>query len=97
VPHKEEITMMWWYGNGMSGWGYLMMAVSTVVFWGVLIAGGIAVFRSMNRSPANPGSAETRPTPERLLAERFANGEIDEEEYRRRLDTLRGTGPVARS
>jgi uncharacterized membrane protein len=26
-----------------------------------------------------------------LLAERFARGEIDEQEYRQRLDTLRGT------
>ena len=85
-----------WYGEGMSGWGYLLMTVSTVLFWGALIAGGIAVYRSLNRR-ANSGSAENRPTPEQLLAERYARGEIDEEEYRRRLGTLRGTGPVARS
>ncbi|WP_369221211.1 SHOCT domain-containing protein [Streptomyces sp. R39] len=32
----------------------------------------------------------------RILAERYARGEIDEEEYRRRLDTLRGSrsGPA---
>jgi hypothetical protein len=29
------------------------------------------------------------PTPDRLLAGRFARGEIDEEEYRRRLDAMR--------
>ncbi|WP_391858311.1 SHOCT domain-containing protein [Streptomyces silvisoli] len=29
------------------------------------------------------------PSPEQLLAERFARGEIDEYEYRRRLATLR--------
>lgn len=88
---------MMWYGDGMSGWGFVLMAVTTVVFWGVLIAGGIAAFRYLNRTPGNPGSGETRPTREQLLAERFARGEIDEEEYRRRLDTLRATGPVARS
>lgn len=32
----------------------------------------------------------TRPSPEQLLAERFARGEIDEEDYRRRLATLTG-------
>ncbi|MEW2558755.1 SHOCT domain-containing protein [Streptomyces griseorubiginosus] len=28
------------------------------------------------------------PSPEQLLAERFARGEIDEEEYRRRMSVL---------
>jgi putative membrane protein len=56
------------------------------------------LFRYLNRRRVNPGSGgETLPTPEQLLAERFARGEIDEDEYRRRLDTLRGTGPGARS
>ncbi|MFB7123306.1 SHOCT domain-containing protein [Kitasatospora sp. NPDC056273] len=33
-------------------------------------------------------------SPEQLLAERFARGEIDAEEYRHRLDTLRSAnGP----
>jgi len=88
---------MMWYGDGMGGWGYALMIVSTVVFWAVLIAGGIALFRYLNRTAVNPGSGETRPTPEQVLAERFARGEVDEEEYRRRLDTLRDAGPVARS
>jgi putative membrane protein len=89
---------MMWYGGGMGGWGFVLMAVTTLVFWGLLIAGGIAVFRYLNRRPVNPGSGgETRPTPDQLLAERFARGEIDEEEYRRRLDALRGTGPVTSS
>ncbi|MFI0716705.1 SHOCT domain-containing protein [Streptomyces inhibens] len=33
------------------------------------------------------------PTPEQILAERYARGEIDEEEYQRRLATLRGSPP----
>jgi putative membrane protein len=36
-------------------------------------------------------SRPERPDPERILAERFATGEIDEEEYHRRLQTLRST------
>ena len=36
-----------------------------------------------------------RATPEELLAERFARGEIDEQEYRLRLDTLHDrSGPA---
>ena len=59
--------MMWWYRDGMSGWGYVLLTVSTVVFWGVLIAGGGVAFRYLNRMPVNPGNGETRPTPEQLL------------------------------
>ncbi|USA02076.1 SHOCT domain-containing protein [Streptomyces lydicamycinicus] len=33
------------------------------------------------------------PPAEQILAERYARGEIDEEEYRRRLVTLRGAPP----
>ena len=25
--------MMWWYGSGMSGWGYALMTLGMVVFW----------------------------------------------------------------
>ncbi|MFI6154969.1 SHOCT domain-containing protein [Kitasatospora sp. NPDC051170] len=48
--------------------------------------------------PGGPGGAVYGPAAEQVLAERFARGEIDEEEYRRRLDVLRsadgpGSGP----
>jgi putative membrane protein len=72
----------------MSGWGFALMAVGTVLFWTLIVLGVIAVARYLlsggDRLPAE------RPTPEELLAERFARGEIDEQEYRRRLDTLHG-------
>jgi putative membrane protein len=77
---------MMWYGDGMGGWGYAVMILSTVVCWAAVIAGGIALFRYLNRSQR--GFRETRPTPEQLLAERYARGELDGDEYHRRLDTL---------
>ncbi|NKQ52695.1 hypothetical protein HFP15_07355 [Amycolatopsis sp. K13G38] len=76
--------MMYWYGNGMNGWGYALMSISGIVFWVLLIFGGIALFRYFNRERAS-----TRQSPEDLLAERFARGEIDEQEYQRGLDLLR--------
>lgn len=82
--------MMYW-GHGMSGWGYLGMALSTVAFWGVLITGMVFLVRYLrgdhqtSRPPANGD-------PQQVLAERFARGEIDEEEYHNRLATLRSTG-----
>ena len=35
------------------------------------------------------------PDPERILAERLAAGEIDEDEYHRRLDALRGVAKAS--
>lgn len=79
--------MMWWYGNGISGWVMALMMIGNVLFWVVIVLGGVALLRHLtgDRSVTTTGP---RPTPEQLLAERFARGEIDEEEYRRRLDTL---------
>lgn len=75
---------MYWYGHGMSGWGFALATLTQVLFWGLLIAGIIALVRSLAR-----GSALTRSDPEQLLAGRFARGGIDEDEYRRDLAMLR--------
>ncbi|MEK6439193.1 SHOCT domain-containing protein [Pseudonocardia sp. T1-2H] len=71
----------------MGGWGYGLMSVSMVLFWGLIIFGVIALVRYLGRSDR---STAARPTPEQVLAERFARGEIDEQEYHQRLDALRG-------
>jgi len=82
--------MMFWYGNGMSGWGYVLMSISMVLFWALVIAGVIALVRYLGRSPRHTHDLGTaRPAPEQVLAERFARGDLDDEEYRRRLETLR--------
>jgi putative membrane protein len=89
--------MMWWYpgGGGMSGWGWAAMSVSMLLFWAVLVLGGIALYRALNRPTGGPSAAQ-HPTAEQVLAERFARGEIDEEEYRRRLETLSSSGMARR-
>lgn len=86
--------MMYWYGDHMSGWGYALMGFSTVLFWALLIAGVVALIRRFGRTPADAAPAR----PELLLAERFARGEIDEDEYRRSLEILRsGARPTISS
>lgn len=82
---------MIWSDHDLSGWGWFGMTVSMVVFWALLIALVVwlarsAADRDQPRSAAPPAHG---PTPEQLLAERFARGEIDEDEYLRRLHTLR--------
>ena len=83
--------MMCWWGQGMSGWGYALMSVSMVLFWGLVILGIVVLVRYLARSsPSAGGACAPRPTAEQVLAERFALGEIDEQEYQSRLAALRG-------
>lgn len=83
---------MFYYGDHTSGWGWLIMSVGMVVFWGLLIAGFTLSLRAINggqrRVEELPGSR----APLEILAERFARGEIDETEYRSRAQVL-GSGP----
>jgi putative membrane protein len=79
--------MMFWPDHDVSGWGWAAMSVTMVLIWGLIIAGAVLLIRALNRSTS--GSARREPaTPKELLAERFARGEIDEEEYQRRLAVL---------
>ena len=87
--------MMWWPEGNVSGWGWLAMTISMVLFWGLLILGGILLVRALNR-PSGDHSVAPRPTAEQVLAERFARGEIDEEEYRRRRAALSSAGLAPR-
>ena len=78
--------MMW--GSDGWGWGVLMM-VSSWLILAVLIAVLVwAVLRATSR--AEPQERSTHAL--NILAERFARGEIDEEEYERRSRTLRQGG-----
>ncbi|BAD60555.1 MULTISPECIES: SHOCT domain-containing protein [Nocardia] len=83
--------MMFWYGDGMSGWGYGLMTVGMVLFWALVIVGVILTVRYLAQPSAPVGGAPiVRPSAEQVLAERFARGEIDADEYHQRLATLRG-------
>ncbi|MCE3553164.1 SHOCT domain-containing protein [Pseudonocardia sp. RS11V-5] len=79
--------MMYWWDGHMSAWGYALMALSSVVFWALVITAIVVGVRAVRHTRTGPGPAD-RSTPEQLLAERYARGEIDDDEYRRRLHTL---------
>jgi putative membrane protein len=84
-------TMMNWGNNGMHGWGYALMTVSTLMFWVVMIIGIVLLVRYLgDHRPQAPDRSPRQRAAEQILAERFARGEIDDDEYRRRLETLRG-------
>jgi putative membrane protein len=87
--------MMYWWGDRMNGWGWVGMSLTSLLFLGLVIAGIVAVVRLAEARAADRPSA---PTPRGLLADRFARGEIDEAEYRHRVDVLNetvGGGPTS--
>ena len=74
-------------GNGGGHWwAWLIGAVVLVILVGLV---AFAVVRMTAASGATSPRPSDRRSAEDLLAERFARGEIDEEEYRRRRDALR--------
>jgi putative membrane protein len=86
---------MGWYDHyyGMSAWGWLATSIGLLLVLGLLVLGGVLLARAV-RPPAPPPAARP-PSAEQLLAERYAQGEIAEDEYRQRLATLRGTSTAA--
>jgi len=68
------------------------MTLMMVVFWGGLIALVVLVVRSTFRPSQATGTTPPGSSADQVLAERFARGEIDEDEFARRREVLR-TGP----
>jgi len=80
--------VMFGYDNGFSAWGWVLMSLSMVAFWALVIAGIVAAVRYFGAPPGHPAGPVPR-TPQDVLGERYARGEIEEEEYQRRLHILR--------
>ena len=78
------------YGWGWGGW--LVMWVVMLIFSGGLIAAGVVAVRYLTApqvSAAAPVAQTGRRGPDDILADRYARGEIDDEEFRRRMALLR--------
>jgi len=82
--------MMWYSGDGWGWAGWALMTAGMVVFWALVITAVVFAVRYLagtRATTANPPSSGTTRA-EDLLAERFARGEIDDNEYRQRLSAL---------
>ncbi|MEU2253402.1 hypothetical protein [Nocardia xishanensis] len=82
--------MMFWYDHDMSGWGYAWMGIGMVLFWGLLITGFVLLVKFAAQTDRSPAAGPHLPTAEQILADRFARGEIETDEYTNRLEILRG-------
>lgn len=66
----------------------MMLAFLGVVVWAVVVWAVVVFTRSWTSRPPFHDHGERSTDPKRILDERFARGEIDEEEYRRSKDVL---------
>jgi putative membrane protein len=87
--------MMWWDG-GWAWWGWLVTTAVMLLFWGLVAWAVVMLVRYLGDRERGIGDQHTGTnSAEAILAERFACGEIDSAEYRRRLDDLRQAGRAA--
>jgi putative membrane protein len=87
--------MMDRYGHGTGGWGYGLTTLIMILLAAAVIYGIVALIRHARPNGTQGPEPAQPPAPERLLAERFARGEIDEDEYHQRLTSLRAAEPAA--
>lgn len=80
--------MMFWFDNGINGWSVALMIISMLAFWGLLISFVMYLIRQPSGGVGLKDGPP--PTPEQVLAARFAHGEIDENEYTGRVAALHG-------
>ena len=84
--------MLWDYG---AGWGYLFMAMWMVAFWGLVIGAILLIVRAATTESRVSVPVAPATDPRRMLAQRYARGEIDEE-FRDRLGMPLGGTPRGR-
>ncbi|MFI4971057.1 MAG: SHOCT domain-containing protein [Hyphomicrobiales bacterium] len=87
-----------WYNHGMGAGWWALMIFGMVVFWAVVVVGLVMLMRYYRSGPGElgprrgPGGPDS-PTPSssavNILMERFAKGELTEEEFARRLALLK--------
>jgi len=74
-----------WHNDGWGGWWFVMPLI-TLAFW--IAVTWVVVTLLRNRPGPTPLGGARPASPEEILAQRYARGEIDDDEYHRRLDTL---------
>lgn len=77
--------MGYWYGMGAFGW------IGMLLFWALIIVGIVYLVRYLNSQNPNQGTnrqPESADSALDTLRERFAKGEIDQEDFEQRRRNL---------
>ncbi len=97
----KAVSMMMMMDDGRWGWGsWILTTGTTIVFWALVVTAVVLLARyllSLSQRPAGTTRAGGAGNAEQVLAERYARGEIDDDEYQRRLGLLRQNAASATS
>ncbi|XAS75582.1 SHOCT domain-containing protein [Dermatophilaceae bacterium Sec6.4] len=91
--------MMWWSQGGWNIGDWLAMSFMMVFFWGLLIALVLWLVRGnrYTHGPADLAVGDPTQRADVLLAEQFARGEIDEDQFATQRQVLPSAGHRASS
>jgi len=82
---QQDTEKPWSYGDMMWGGGFgIGGGIMMVLFWGAIIVLIVVAVRALS----NSGPSTREPDAMDVLKQRFARGEIDEDEFERRKKTL---------
>ncbi len=82
--------MMHHWSEAMSGWDWFWMITGLVVVCALAASGFAVAWRYLRQGSRGPAiGPSTRSGAEEVLAQRFARGEIGEDEYWQRVHALR--------
>jgi len=80
------------YGSyGMGLWGTLVMLVGGLLLVGLIVVGVLLLAHYLKGSDQPSESAGAMQSARQVLSQRYARGEIDENEYTQRLNVLDAT------
>ena len=86
--------MMGWYGGGWGIGAWIGMGLGMIVFWGLVVVAVVALVRGSSRvshtRPLTSLPAQGSYAGLEYLDDRFARGELTQEEYLNMRDTLLG-------
>ncbi len=77
TPGPPQSPWAWHYYWMGGGWGFSMMIISMVIFWGLIIGGVILLGRFLSTSFGTKPSQDAL----EILKQRYAKGEIEKEEF----------------
>jgi putative membrane protein len=81
--------MYGWHYQGMGGGSWALMIIGMLVFWAILVIGLVALIRHNSSGHDSVASSNASSSAISILKERFARGEINEEDYTHRLAILK--------
>lgn len=76
-----------WHNDAMSSGWWVVMVVGMLIFLAIFVVGGVFLVRHYSQPPGDAGTSNSAID---ILQQRFARGELSEEEYTRSLALLKG-------